>query len=259
MRGDHRVNSDVEVAVTETADVAVIGGGIVGLATARAVLDTHRGARVVVLEKERAVGMHQTGRNSGVVHAGVYYPPGSLKARLCAEGRLMLREFAVKRGIPYETCGKVVVAVDNDELPRLETLYQRAAANGVPGARMLSGRDVAEVEPAVRAVAGLHSPETAITDFSAVARAMADDVRAAGGQVMTGVEVTGIHQDPNRVLVRTSAGRVVGARQLVACAGLWSDRVAALAGDTASPRIVPFRGDYYRLRPERRQLVRGLV
>ncbi len=254
------MNNSVEVVVvTHAADVAVIGGGIVGLATARHVLDRHRGAQVVVLEKERAVGTHQTGRNSGVVHAGVYYPPGSLKARLCVEGRVLMQRFAETRAIPYHACGKVVVAVEDAELPRLEALHERAVANGVPGARLLSAREVGALEPAVRAVAGLHSPQTAITDFAAVAHAVADDVRAGGGQVMTGAKVTGIEQDGDGVTLRTSTGALVRARRVVACAGLWSDRVAALAGDAPAPRIVPFRGDYYRLRPQRRALVRGLV
>lgn len=244
---------------TQSVDVVVVGGGIVGLATARAVLRSHRDARVVVLEKERAIGRHQTGRNSGVVHAGVYYPPGSLKARLCAEGRLLMREFALARGIPYDACGKVVVAVDDSELPRLEVLHERAVANGVPGARLLTAREVADLEPAVRAVAGLHSPESAVTDFAAVARAVADDVAALGGEVVAGAEVTAIAQEADGVTVETAAGAAYRAARMIGCAGLWSDRVARLAGDVPAPRIVPFRGDYYRLRRDRRGLVRGLV
>jgi L-2-hydroxyglutarate oxidase LhgO len=239
-----------------TDSVGVVGGGIVGLAVARRLARTE-GFDVTVLEKETEVAQHQTGHNSGVVHAGVYYPPGSLKARLCREGATRLKEFCTERGLPYQEIGKVVVARIPDELPRLRAIEERATANGVPGLRWLDPAGLAELEPHVRGAGALHSPSTAITDYRAVARALADDVRAAGGRVLLGHEVTGIERTGARVTVRAGAEFVFD--RLISCAGLQADRVAALAGDGTAPAIVPFRGEYYRLVPERAHLVRGLV
>jgi L-2-hydroxyglutarate oxidase LhgO len=234
--------------------IGVVGGGILGLAVARRLQQLRPDAAVTVLEKERDVALHQTGRNSGVVHAGIYYAPGSLKAELCRRGVGLLRDYCAERGLPYEECGKLVVAVDDSEVARLRELERRAHANGVPGVRWLDGDALRELEPHAAGVAGLHSPTTAITDYAAVARAFRDDVVAAGGEVVLGAEVTD---------VRVVAGRVrVGERELdrlVLCAGLHSDRLARLAGDDAEPAIVPFRGEYYRLAPEREGLVRGLL
>jgi len=239
-----------------TDSVGVVGGGIVGLAVARRLARTE-GFDVTVLEKETEVAQHQTGHNSGVVHAGVYYPPGSLKARLCREGTARLKEFCAERGLPYQEIGKVVVARTPDELPRLRAIEERATANGVPGLRWLDPAGLAQLEPHVRGAGALHSPSTAITDYRAVARALADDVRAGGGRVLLGHEVTGIERTGARVTVRAGADFVFD--RLISCAGLQADRVAALAGDGAAPAIVPFRGEYYRLVPERAHLVRGLV
>lgn len=240
-------------------DFAVVGGGIVGLATARALQARFEGAQVVVLEQEIALGTHQTGHNSGVVHAGIYYGPGSLKARLCTDGRLRLKEYAAANGIPYQECGKLVVAVDDSEVEPLSELHRRATANGVPGLRLLAGAAITEVEPHVRAVAALHSPATAVTDFARVARAYADDVVRGGGRILTGFRVTALRQDADTVHVTAASGASLVAGRVVACGGLWSDRLATLAGDEQDPRIVPFRGDYYELAADRRGLVNGLV
>jgi L-2-hydroxyglutarate oxidase len=240
--------------------IGVIGGGILGAAVARQLLAERPDNDVTVLEKEDRLAAHQTGRNSGVVHAGLYYVPGSLKARLCRRGMGLLREFCAEHGLAYRRCGKVLVALDGAERDRLDRIHERALANGVPGVRLLSPAQLREIEPHVRGVAGLHSPETAIVDFAAVTRQLAADAEAKGAAILTGAEVTGIRQDDGRTVQLATAG---GGRhafdKVIVCAGLHSDRVARLAGDGADPRIVPFRGEYYLLRPERRGLVRGLV
>jgi (S)-2-hydroxyglutarate dehydrogenase len=248
--------------VTAGRRVAVVGGGILGAAVARRVLQVEPDARVTLLEKEDALAGHQTGRNSGVVHAGLYYVPGSLKARLCRSGVAMLKEFCEQKGLVYDECGKVLVALDAAEQQRLDAIRERALANGVPGVRVLSGEQLQEIEPHVRGVAGLHSPHTAIVDYGAVTRAYAADAEAAGGQVLTGTEVTGLSERGAEVVVRTrhAGSSSEQAHDLViACAGLHADKVAALAGAEPDPRIVPFRGEYYLLRPERRHLCRGLI
>nr|WP_241661086.1 L-2-hydroxyglutarate oxidase [Thermomonospora catenispora] len=233
--------------------MGVVGGGIIGLATARRLAS--RGARVTVLEKEDRLAAHQTGRNSGVAHAGLYYAPGSLKATLCRRGVELLREYCLERGLPYIECGKVVVARHAGEVSRLREIQRRALANGVPGLRWLDPAGLGEVEPHAAGVAALHSPRTAIVDFPAVARAFADDVTAAGGTVLLGFEVRRIRRSGGRVVVNEE----LAFDRLVVCAGLHSDRVARLAGDDPAPAIVPFRGEYYRLVPQRTHLVRGLI
>ena len=238
--------------------IGVVGGGIVGLAVARRLLEQLPGSTVTVLEKEDVVGSHQTGHNSGVVHAGVYYPPGSLKARLCTAGRAQMQAYCLDRGLTYDECGKLVVALMDSERDRLTEISRRAAANGVPGVRTVDGAEISELEPHAVGVAALHSPHTAIVDFSAVAGSFAADVMAAGGKVRTGVEVVGAAERPDGVTVATTAGEIA-VDQLVVCAGLYADRVAELFGDDPDPRIVPFRGEYHRLRPEARHLVRGLI
>ncbi len=241
-----------------SCDVAVVGAGIIGLAVARELLNRRPGRSVVVLEREPAVGFHQTGHNSGVIHAGIYYAPGSLKAQLCVAGARELYEYCERRGLPAERCGKLIVATDPAELPRLEELERRGLANGVPGLRRLRGEEIAEIEPHARGVAALHSPSTGIVDFAAVARAYAEDVTAVGGRVVTGCAVTGA-QSANGGLTLHHERGALSAGQAVFCAGAWSDRLAVAAGAPAEPRIVPFRGAWLRLRPERRELVRSLI
>lgn len=241
--------------------VAVVGAGIVGLAVAREVQRRDPRARVVVLDKETTVAAHQTGRNSGVVHAGIYYPPGSLKARLCRRGVGLLQQYCAERGIPYEACGKLIVALEEAEVPRLVGLCDRGMANGVPGLRLVDRRELREIEPAAAGVAGLHSPTTAIVDFPAVARSLAREVAEADGEVRLGAEVRGIRQRGGRVHVDTThpTAPTLTVDRLIVCAGLHADRLARLSGAEDDPRIVPFRGDYFQLRPERRDLVRGLL
>jgi len=253
--------------------VGVVGAGIVGLAVAR---ELSRHAQVTVFDKEDRIGAHQTSHNSGVVHAGLYYPPGSLKADLCTRGRALLAGYCRGRGLPHLACGKLVIARDDHEAGGLREIERRARANQVPGLRRLDAAEIPTVEPHARGVAALHSPETAIVDFAAVARAYADDVRAAGGEIRLGFEVTGIRciSRPGNastpmhggtasvapgVLVTAETGAEVVVDLLIVCAGLQADRVSRLAGDEAGPAIVPFRGEYYKLRPERAGLVRGLI
>lgn len=234
----------------------VVGAGIVGLAIARAL--AVRGADVVVFDKEDRVAAHQTGHNSGVVHAGIYYAPGSLKAELCARGRVAIREYCLERGLPYRELGKLVVAVDETELPALAALEERAVANGVPGLVRIDGSGIRDIEPAAAGVAALHSPHTAVVDYTAIAEAMADDVRKAGGEVLLGAEVTAIRIEPAGVVTESAAAtRTVD--RLIVCAGLQSDAVAALVGADPSPRILPFRGEYWELDPARADLVRGMI
>jgi 2-hydroxyglutarate dehydrogenase len=246
-------------------DIAVVGGGILGLAVARELARRGAGRRVVVLEREDRLAAHQTGHNSGVAHAGIYYAPGSLKARLCVAGVRELAEYCDERGVTYDRCGKVIVALDESELPGLEELQRRGEANGVPGLRRLDAHELREIEPHAAGIAALHSPATAIVDFPGVAHALADDIRAAGGEIHCGAGVTGIEvragangAGGRRVVLR-HAGGAVEAGFAVFCAGAWSDRLARLAGADADPRIVPFRGAYLRLAPERAGLVRGLI
>ncbi len=241
-------------------DVAVIGAGLVGLATARALLERRPGLRLVVLEREDAIAAHQSGHNSGVIHTGIYYAPGSLKARLCREGRVLLEAYLEEKGIPFARPGKLIVALTEDELPRLATLEERARANGVEGLESVGPERIRELEPYASGLRALWSPRAGIVDFRQVAHAYADDVRMSGGLIETGREVTGIEQRAREIVLATSRGALV-ARNAIACGGLWADRLAALSGETGptAPRIVPFRGDYYTLTPDARHLVRGLI
>jgi len=238
--------------------VGIIGAGVLGLAVAYRLQNRHPGISVEVVEKERAVAMHQTGRNSGVVHAGIYYPPGSQKAQLCVRGGGQLREYCAARGLVYEECGKLVVARGPDEIPRLHGLLERGRANGVRDLRWLDGRELGEIEPHARGVAAVHSPHTAIVDFGAIARQLARDVTGTGGAVWLDEQVNAVVQGSRSITLETSrASRTYDL--VVACAGLQADRVAMLVGDEADPAIVPFRGEYLALRPERSHLVRGLI
>jgi (S)-2-hydroxyglutarate dehydrogenase len=240
------------------ADVVVVGAGILGLAVAREVLRRRPDARLTVLERHTEVGSEQTGRNSGVIHAGIYYAPGSLKARLCVEGARDLYAYCEDRGIAHARCGKVIVALHRGELPALDELERRGRANGVPGLRRVGGEELRELEPEAAGVAALHSPHTGVVDFAAVARAYAEDVRAAGVEVVLGRAVRAVQERGAEVIVEHAHGATV-ARSVVACAGSFSDRLAQTSGAPADPRVVPFRGAYLKLRPERRHLVRSLI
>jgi L-2-hydroxyglutarate oxidase LhgO len=246
------------VATSGRSEVVLVGAGILGLAVARELLTRKPGLRLVVLEKEAAIAQHQTGHNSGVVHSGIYYAPGSLKAQLCVEGSRLLYSFCAEKGIPTERCGKVIVAADETEVPRLEELRRRGEANGVPGLVEIGLERLAELEPNVVGVRALHSPATGIVDFRLVAGALAAEVEERGGTILTGHAVSGISGDAAGVTVRTSRGDIRAGR-LVTCAGLQSDRLALLTGAPPTPRIVPFRGTYYALSERARSLVNGLV
>lgn len=235
----------------------IIGGGIVGVALARAL--SARGDQVTVLEKESRLSQHQTGHNSGVVHAGLYYKPGSLKATLCAAGRVSIREFCEDKGLPYREIGKLVVAVDESELDALAEIERRSIENGVPDlTRIDDVSRLREIEPHVAGVAAVHSPHTAVVDYASITEAMAQDVRAAGGDIRLGHEVTGIQLENGRVRVTTPVSEHVFDR-LIVCAGLQSDVVAKFVGADPSPKILPFRGEYWELAPERTDLVNGMI
>jgi L-2-hydroxyglutarate oxidase len=235
-------------------DVVVVGAGILGLATARELLRRSPDSKLLVLEREPSIAFHQTGHNSGVIHAGIYYAPGSLKARLCVEGARELYEFCDRHGIAYERCGKLIIALDESELPGLDELERRGIANAVPGLRRVGASELREIEPYATGIAALHSPATGIVDFSAVARALAAEITAAGAVIQTGVEVRSI----GRSIVHSSEG-AIPAKRVVACAGAWSDRLAEASGEPAEPQIIPFRGGYLRLRESARHLVRSLI
>lgn len=239
-------------------DVVIAGGGIVGLATALQLLRQRPALRLAVLEKESGVAQHQTGHNSGVIHSGIYYKPGSLKAAHCLRGRELLVRFCEEQGIRHELCGKIIVATEADELPRLEALLANGAANGLDGLRRLSACEIAEYEPHCTGMAGIFVPQTGIVDFREVAQAYARLIAEAGGRVLCGERVVGVTRDGGgwRVLSERSE---YTARLVINCAGLYADKVAAMGGAAPEVRILPFRGEYYTLRPERRALVRGLI
>ncbi|MDV8148243.1 L-2-hydroxyglutarate oxidase [Arthrobacter sp. B10-11] len=240
-----------------TERIGIIGGGILGIAMARA-LSTRGLADVTVLEKEQRVATHQTGHNSGVVHAGLYYAPGSLKALLCQRGRVLTRDYCRERNLPYRELGKLVVALTEDELPALANIESRSIANGVPGLRRLGPEAMRDVEPHVAGVAALHSPHTAAVDFVAITEAMAEDIRSAGGRIIFGHEATAITSGHAEVRVTTTQAEFVFDR-LIVCAGLQSDVVAGLVGAAPAPRILPFRGEYWGLSAAKQYLVRGMI
>jgi L-2-hydroxyglutarate oxidase LhgO len=238
--------------------IGVVGGGIIGLACARELLARRPGAEVVVFEKEPQVALHQTGRNSGVVHTGIYYAPGSLKARFCARGRVLIKEYCTERGLPYEECGKLVVALDAVQERRLRDIHERARDNEVPGVQMVGPQGIRDLEPRLVGSSALHTPTAAIVDFAAIARSFAADVEAAGGSIRTSTRVDGIREAGERVEV-LAGGECVRLDRLVICAGLYADMLAVMCRDDSDPRIIPFRGDYMALSPPSTELVRGLI
>ncbi len=240
------------------SEVAVVGAGIVGLAVASELLRRHPDLSLVVLEREAKIATGQTGETSGVIHAGIYYEPGSLKARLCVEGSREMYAFCEERRIEARRVGKLIVATSEDELPRLDELERRGRANGVPGLRRISAGEIAGIEPHARGLAALHSPSTGVVDFVAVAEALADEIREAGGEIALGSGVEGFSPGAGSILLRQNGGET-RARFAVCCGGRQSDRLAVAAGAPREPRIVPFRGAYLRLRPELRELVRASV
>ncbi|MFV9636736.1 L-2-hydroxyglutarate oxidase [Mycobacterium neumannii] len=245
-----------------TERVAVVGGGILGVAVAREIVRRRPGTDVTLFEKEDRLASHQTGRNSGVVHAGLYYQPGSQKAVLCRRGVSLLEEFCAERGIRRIACGKVLVALTDEEKDRLADIERRASANGVPGVRIIGPEELLELEPNVRGIAALHSPSTSIVDYAEVTRELAADATTAGAKVLLGHEVTGLRVGDSYVVVSTRTegiGDQARFDRAVVCGGLQSDRLAEMAGDGPNPLIMPFRGEYYALKPHRRDLVNGLV
>jgi L-2-hydroxyglutarate oxidase len=246
------------VGAAESADLVVVGGGILGLAVAREALLRSSDLRVVVLEKEPTIASHQTGRNSGVVHAGIYYAPGSLKARLCVQGSGDLVAYCEAREIPYDRCGKLILATCEDDLPRLSELERRARANGVPDVEIVDDTGIAELEPGAAGLRGLYSPNTGTVDFRRVAESFAEDVATMRGALRLGTEVVGMRASGRGVDLETATGRFT-AGAVITCGGLHADRLARMTGASATPKIVPFRGTYYSLGPRARQLFRGHV
>jgi (S)-2-hydroxyglutarate dehydrogenase len=241
-----------------TADFVVIGAGIIGLAVARELLGRHPDASICVLEREDRLAAHQTSHSSGVIHAGIYYAPGSLKASLCVEGARLLYAYCDERGIEARRNGKLIIAASDHELPRLDEIERRGHANRVPGLRRIGAEEIAQLEPHARGIEALHSPETGVVDFARIATALAADVGAAGGTVATGAGVKRLIPSGEGITVEHERGSTA-AGLAVSCAGAWSDRLAVAAGAPKEPRIVPFRGSYLRLRPERRELVRASI
>lgn len=243
--------------MTRKADVAIIGGGIIGLATAYRLIERFPGKKVVILEKESRLAYHQTGRNSGVLHSGIYYKPGSLRALNCRAGKIAMEEFCEREGVAYEICGKVIVAVDESELPRLENILARGVANGV-ACEMIDVDRLKELEPHVAGIQAIHVPEAGIVDYVGVCEKLAERIREAGGEILVNAKVTGIEERGDSVIVESKAGAVEATR-LVTCAGLQSDRVTRMTGQPRPTKIVPFRGEYYELKPDWQHLCRNLI
>jgi len=241
-----------------TYDVLIAGGGIVGLGTAWRLLQARPGLRLVLVEKEPALGSHQTGNNSGVLHAGLYYKPGSFKARLAVSGLQQMLAFCRENGIPHEQCGKIVVATEPAELPRLETLWERGNANGLQGLRKLTPEGIREIEPHVRGLAAIHVPQEGIVDYPAVVAKLGDLIRQLGGEIKLGCRVLKLRDTGGQWVVQTSTGELT-AKFVITCGGLHSDRLVRAAGAEPTAKIVPFRGEYFKLRDDRQHLVRHLI
>ena len=240
------------------ADLLIIGAGIVGLATALEASRRFPGMHILVVEKEDHVAAHQTGHNSGVIHSGLYYKTGSLKARNCVAGAVSMKRFCAEQGVPFEECGKLVVATSPEQVPRLEQLHQRGIANGVPGLRMLGPEEFREIEPHCAGIRALQVPTTGIVDYTVVANKYAELIERAGGAIVLDAKVMGLHEDGQTNVVETRAGDF-RARYVINCAGLYSDAVARMAGVHTDLEIVPFRGEYYEVKPECRHLVKALI
>ena len=241
----------------QQTDVAIIGGGIVGLATAYRLLERFPGRKVTILEKEREVAQHQTGHNSGVLHSGIYYKPGSLRATNCREGKLAMEEFCRKENIPFHRCGKVIVAVSPNELPQLDRIYERGLANEIACERIGPER-LKEIEPHAIGVQAVHVPEAGIVDYRQVAERLAERIKEAGGELKMSAKVTGLFRHENRMVIQNEAGELQ-AKLVVNCGGLQSDRLAWLSGTRPDAQIVPFRGEYFELKPSAQHLCRGLI
>lgn len=241
----------------QTADVAIVGGGIVGLATGWQINQQYPALRVLVIEKEAELATHQTGRNSGVLHSGIYYKPGSLKAINCRQGKLALEEFCRREQVAFDICGKVIVAIEPGELPALERIYERGQANGVR-CEIIDVDRLHELEPHAAGIRAIHVPEAGIVDYPGVSRRLGELIRYAGGRIELGCQVVAIEQRAGEVVLHTSKGDF-GAAHVVNCAGLYSDRVMALGGERPEVKILPFRGEYYQLKPEARHLCRNLI
>ena len=242
----------------ERVDIAIIGGGIIGLATAMRLVQEYPRYRLAVLEKESQIAQHQTGHNSGVIHAGIYYSPGSQKANFCATGAKLLRRFCDEHDIPYQMCGKVIVAIRDSEVARLDELFRRGTANGAEGLRLISKEQLKELEPHAAGVKAVHSPETGIIDYIKVSQAYASEVQENGGDLHTDTTVVGIARSDGALRIMTSQGDLP-AKHVINCGGLQADNVAGMMGADTGVRIIPFRGEYFSLRPERSNLVNGLI
>jgi L-2-hydroxyglutarate oxidase len=240
-----------------TTDVAILGGGIVGLATAYRLLERHPGTSLVILEKERELAQHQTGHNSGVLHSGIYYKPGSLRAANCREGKLAMQQFCQKENIPFELCGKVIVAVDGSEQPQLLKIYERGQANGV-SCSLIDGVRLKEIEPHSAGIQAIHVPEAGIVDYRQVCDRLAQRITESGAKILTAAKVKSMFRKQGRMIVDSLAGDVE-ARYVINCTGLYSDRVTRMSGQVPSAQIVPFRGEYFELKPTAQHLVKGLI
>ncbi|EDL36602.1 L-2-hydroxyglutarate dehydrogenase, partial [Mus musculus] len=255
---------------TSSFDIVIVGGGIVGLASARTLILKHPGLSIGVVEKEKDLALHQTGHNSGVIHSGIYYKPESLKAKLCVEGAALIYEYCNLKGIPYRQCGKLIVAVEQEEIPRLQALYERGLQNGVEGLRLIQQEDIKKKEPYCRGLMAIDCPYTGIVNYQQVALSFAQDFQEAGGSILRDFEVKGIEiakENSSRskdgmnypIAVKNSKGKEIRCRYVVTCAGLYSDRISELSGCNPDPQIVPFRGDYLVLKPEKGYLVKGNI